>query len=121
MTLHDLITTDALGVLIDTDDFAESVTYVPYNYTGNSVRAERVINAVVVRQQLQVFSEDGNTIIPTFEVHVANSSTHGISSDELDLGGDKIKLAPRDGKAVEARSVTHLLTQDHGMLVLQCQ
>lgn len=121
MTLRDLIVTDAKNALISSDDFAETVTYVPYNFAGRTVRAEREIKAVVIRQQLQIFSEDGNTVVPQFEVHVANDETVGISSEEIDLGGDAIKLAPRDGKAVETRSVTHLLQQDHGMLVLQCQ
>ena len=121
MTLKDLITADSKGVFISTSDFAETITYVPFNFAGQVTRAERTINAVVIRQQLAVFAEDGDTVVPVFEVHVANDATSGISSVELDLGGDQLKLAPRDGEPVELRTITHLTTQDAGMLVLQCQ
>jgi hypothetical protein len=76
---------------------------------------------VVIREQITVLSEAGDTVVPVYEVHVANSSTVGISSDELDLGGDQIELPPRDGKTAEKRTITQLLTQDTGMLVLRCQ
>lgn len=122
MTLRDTIAEDAATVFCNADDFAEIVTYYPHRYFGEESRENRVIIAVVEREQLQSFSEDaGESVTPIFRVHVANSSTLGISSDEIDLGGDKIGLPPRDGKTAVIKSITQLLTQDNGMLVLQCQ
>jgi hypothetical protein len=121
MTLKDQIDNDSSLVFTNTSDFAETVTYYPHIYFGATVRASRSISAVVFRQQVQVLGEDGDSIVPIFEVHVANDSTVGISSDELDTGGDQIEFPPRDGKDAEKRTITHLVTQDHGMLVLQCQ
>ncbi len=116
MTLHDLIETDAVTVFCNTNDFAETVTYYPR--TGSS----RSIKAVVSREQIATFSPDGGQInLPSFQVHVANSSTTGISSIELDMGGDAIELPPRDGKAAVRKQIMQLLIQDHGMLVLECQ
>jgi len=121
VTLQDQIVTDGATVFCNLDDFAETVTYYPYHFIDDVAREPRVISAVVIREQIAVFSEDGDTVTPVFEVHVINSSTTGISSDELDLGGDQIELPPRDGKPAEKRTITLLTTQDTGMLVLQCR
>lgn len=121
MTLHQAIIDDAAGVFTRLDDFAELVTYQPHRFYGETARASRSIKAVVEREQTTIFGEDGDVVAPMFRVHVANDSVLGISSDELDTGGDMIELPPRDGKAAELRSITHLVTQDHGMLVLECR
>lgn len=117
MTLHDLIESDAATVFCNTSDFAESVTY-----WARGAASGRAIDAVVSREQIVGFDADNNQVnLPAFQVHVANSSTLGISSSELNLGGDQIELSPRDGKTAEKRSITQLLIQDHGMLVLECR
>ena len=115
MTLHDAIRSDAVSVFCNSDDFAESVTY--YKRNGLS----RTINAVVIREAFAINPEDGDTITPVFEVHVANDDTDGISSDELNIGGDMIAFAVRVGKAVERRSIVRLMSHDEGMLVLECR
>jgi len=117
MTLHDVIESDATTVFCNTDDFAEIVTYWPRgSATG------RTINAVVMREQIAAFDADGGQVnLPSFEVHVANDSTNGISSTELNTGGDEIAFPPRDGKTAVRKSVLQLITQDHGMLVLECR
>lgn len=119
MTLHDMIITDAATVFTSTDDFAEEVTYYARQQFGGAVPAARVINAVVIREQIANLDDD--TVSPMWQVHVANDSTLGISSAELDLGGDQIELPPRDGKDAVRRTITQLITQDHGMLVLECR
>lgn len=121
MTLRAAIATDAYTVFTSTDEFAEAITYYPHQYYGESARASRSINAVVFREAIQVFAEDGDTVLPVWQIHVANDSTYGISSDELDLGGDQLEFPPRDGKTAEKKTITRLLTQDHGMLVLECR
>jgi hypothetical protein len=121
MTLRSQIETDASLVFLSTDDFAETVTYYPHTYYNATSRSERSISAVVIRESITVLGEDGDTVLPVYEVHVENDSTDGISSDELDIGGDQIGLPPRDGKAAERKTITRLMTQDHGMLVLECR
>lgn len=117
MSLHDIIETDAATVFCNTSDFAEAVAYWSRNAgTG------RTINAIVAREQITAFDADGGqTNLPVWQVHVANSSTLGISSAELNLGGDQIAFPPRDGKTAERKTITQLLIQDHGMLVLECR
>ena len=119
MTLHDTILADASVVFTSTDDFAEWVVYTPHQKFGQAVPTPRSIKAVVIRDQIT--SLDGDTVSPVWQVHVANDATLGISSAELDLGGDKITLPPRDGLEAKSRSITQLLIQDHGMLVIECR
>jgi hypothetical protein len=115
MTLKDTMQADAVAVFCNPDDFAESVVY--YKRNGLS----RTINAVVVREAFAINPEDGDTITPVFEVHVANDSTKGIASDEINIGGDMLAFAVRVGKAVERRSIVRLMSHDEGMLVLECR
>lgn len=121
MTLRDQITEDVLSVFLVVDDFAEVVTYYPHRFYGDAVREPRVIKAVVQREQTTAYSEDAVTNLPVFQIHVANDSVYGISSEELDTGGDQIELPPRDGETPQRRSILQLVTQDHGMLVLECR
>ena len=60
-------------------------------------------------------------IVPEFEVRVANSATTGISSEELNVGGDQIKFPVRLGETATKRSVQLLSEHDAGMLVLICR
>jgi hypothetical protein len=121
MSLRDQIASDALSVFLVVDDFAEVVTYYPHRFYGTAAREPRQIKAVVMREQTTAFNEDVVTNLPVYQIHVANDATHGISSEELDTGGDQIELPPRDGETPQRKSITQLITQDHGMLVLECR
>ena len=110
-----MIQSDASTVFCNANDHAEPVTY--YKRDGRS----RIINAVVERQALQLLNEDGDNIIPIFEIHVTNDSVLGISSDELNLGGDSLDFAIRVGQAKSLRTITKLLGHDEGMLILECR
>ena len=121
MTLRDQLETDATTVFLSSNDFAETVTYYPHNFAGQVARSSRSILAVVVRTTPVVFDQDGEHAIPTFEVHVANSSTSGISSDEIDVGRDQIGMAVREGVTAKRRTITRMQEHDNGMLVLECR
>jgi hypothetical protein len=121
MSLRDAIADDALKVFCNSDDFAEVVTYHPHRFYGEAARPARSIKAVVIRESTQLLAEDVVTNAPMFEVHVANDPINGIDSEEIDTGGDAIEFPPRDGKPSERRTITRIVTQDHGMLVLECR
>lgn len=118
MTLAERIVTDATTVFLQDGHFAESVTYYPHRF--GAAATPRVISAVVTRNQVATFNPD-EQILPEFEVRVANDSTTGISSDELNTGGDMIALAVRVGETATKRSVQLLVEHDEGMLVLTCR
>lgn len=119
MTLADRIVSDAASVFLNSDHFAETVTYYPHRYR-NAVRAPRSIKAVVIRNQVATYTPD-EQVLPEFEVRVANDSTTGISSAELDTGGDQIEFAARVGDTPTKRSIQYLTEHDSGMLVLICR
>ena len=121
MTLRAMIEADAATVFCSVNDFAEAVTYYPHRFYGAALRSPRAINAVVFREQIASLTEDVETVLPVYEVHVANDSVTGISSNEIDTGGDQIELPSRDGKTAEKKTITRIVTQDHGMLVLECR
>ena len=118
MTLKDRIISDAGSVFLNDDQFAESVTYYPHRF--GSPATPRPIKAVVTRNQVSTFNPD-EQIIAEFEVRVANDSVTGISSSELNTGGDQIKFAARVGETESKRSVQYLVEHDEGMLVLICR
>ena len=118
MTLRAAITADATDVFLNTSDFAESISYYPHRYFGTTLRATRTINAVVVRDPIQSIDVAG-TVVTSFEVHVANDSTDGISSDEIDTGGDQLGFPRRDGETATRHAIIRIVSQDHGMLVLE--
>lgn len=115
MTLHDVIQSDSVAVFCNQNDFAEPVKYHKRNGPA------RAIKAVVVRDEIALYNEDGVTISPVFEVHVANNSTSGISSEEIDLGGDWLSFESRVGKVAARHSITRLISHDEGMLQLECR
>lgn len=119
MTLADRIVSDAENVFLNSDHFAETVTYYPHRYR-NAIRDPRQIKAVVIRNQVSSFNAD-EQIITEFEVRVANNSTTGISSSELDTGGDQIEFPARVGETPTKRSIQYLTEHDEGMLVLICR
>jgi endo-beta-N-acetylglucosaminidase D len=87
MSLHDVIQSDASLVFANASDFGETATYKPKLYSEGDARPNRSIVVVIDRQAFEVVSEDQQTATPVWEIQVVNSSTLGISSDELDLGG----------------------------------
>lgn len=118
MSLAERIVTDAVRVFLQDGHFPEDVTYYPHRF--GTPATPRPIKAVVIRNQVSTFNPD-EQIVPEFEVRVANSATAGISSEELNTGGDKIGLAVRIGETATKRSVQTLAEHDEGMLVLICR
>lgn len=118
MSLAERIATDAASVFLQEGHFREQVTYYPHRF--GTPATPRVIWAVVTRNQVATFNPD-EQIIPEFEVRVANSATLGISSSELNVGGDQIKFPVRIGETATKRSVQLLSEHDEGMLVLICR
>lgn len=104
--------TDTAPEFLDTLG-GESVTYLPAS--GGS----RAITALANRHQPSSMDEVPHGHAPLAVVTVQNDSSLGISSDEIDLGGDKLQYAVRIGQSVQARRITKLVSQDAGMLILE--
>lgn len=121
MTLRAQIASDASVVFLNANDFAESVTYAPYNYPGTTARATRSILAIIERPIVEVLTQDGEHAIPIFTVYVANDSTVGIASSEIDVSRDAILFPVREGEEATSRRITRMQEHDNGMLQLECR
>jgi hypothetical protein len=120
MGLKDALLNDAKKFMFDTNTFGEQVTYYPHQDYGQAATS-RTIDAIVIRNQIVSYDADGGeAVVPSFDVYVANDSVKGISTTEVNTGGDQIAFPVREGKQAERRNVMHLVEQDHGVLLLTC-
>ena len=87
------------------DAFGETVTYYA---SGSSTGRE--ITALVNRDNA-----------PQFVIRVKNDSSSGISSSELDTGGDEISFPLRVGEGVVRRSIVELMDDSAGMTRVICE
>lgn len=112
MTLAALIQSDVADVCLQTDDFAELVTYYPI---GGEARQ---ITAVVARQQAPL--EKGqvhDTRNEMLVLHCAESDTTGIKGPQL---RDTIVLAGED-PATQKWSYQETVSREGGMIALRYQ
>lgn len=107
--------------LVSPDDFGEAITYHPHQGMGEASPDDRPINAVVVRIAESAYAEDGGTILPSFRVAVRNDSVLGISSDEIDTGGDQLSFPRRLGEAAETYHIFDVESQDASIMILLCR
>lgn len=93
--------------------YGETIVYVPY---GGS---ERSISAVVRRVPTSLVGPTNAYAAASILVTVANNATSGISSSELNLGQDNIKVAQRPGQAQESRPVARVVQVNDSLLQLE--
>ena len=110
-----MIQADASTVFCNLSDFAETATYHPRG------RQSRPVRAVIVRDALAIIAEDGDTVTPVSEIHIAATGEFGITSEELDTGGDCIEFEFRIGREKRLRPITRIISHDEGMLVVECR
>jgi hypothetical protein len=91
--------------------FGESIEYVPRS--GGS----RSITAIVDREPPAIMDAAGNAVVPQFIVRVYNSAVSGISSQEMNTGGDQVRFVKRIGETIPATySVGQIISQSGGVL-----
>lgn len=122
-------------------DWQESVTYYPLNgapfggyfgadyfpqtyfadsYFGGGGIANpipRPINAIVDRNPVSTTPAGADS--PTMLVWVDNDSTTGISSAEIDRGGDRLEVAQVIGKPKVQRNINRIVRQTTGFMQLE--
>ena len=91
--------------------FGEPIIYRPRS--GGS----REITAIVEREPPAIFDVAGNTVLPQFVIRVNNSCRSGISSNEVDTGGDMVDFVGKIGEVIpKTYSVGQVLSQSGGVL-----
>ena len=58
---------------------------------------------------------------PLLDIYIKNDSTSGISSAEVDTGGDKVEVPLRIGLTAARVRITKIVTQDKAILHIQAQ
>lgn len=96
--------------------FGEYVTY--YNRDGD---AGRSVRAMVERGTLDVVTEAGDLTSQAVIVRVENHATRGITSTEIDTGGDELSVALRNGETPQRRSIVRVLGDSAGFVRFLCQ
>lgn len=78
----------------------------------------REIKAIVERLPAEGLSGTGRNA-PQTTISVVNSDIVGISSEELDKGGDQIIIAPMLGQPRQLRRIPKIIKMDAGMITLE--
>lgn len=82
--------------------FGEDVVYAPAG--GGD---ERPISAIVIREPPEVLGVDGSVLFPRMLIKVLSNVDSGILATELNVGGDRIKVAYVKGATQEYHRITH--------------
>lgn len=107
MTFKTAALADLTNIILNSDEFAEVVTFKPL--TGSS----RQIKAVVFRAELQPFDlSAGRSLTKTCRVIIAKDATLGAAT--IDKGGDKISFAEIEGGTVIDWRVVDIINDDLG-------
>lgn len=113
MTLRNLIKSDAASVFLQTDEFAELLTY---RFAGGGTRS---VKAIVDREPPEVYDAAGNVVQPKYMINLHNNCTTGVKASEVDTGGDRVELFKDFGDpTTQTCSVLVLMAQDMGMITL---
>jgi hypothetical protein len=100
-------------------DFAETIVYKPRPTQTVPSPAPRTITALVDREPPAFLLEADGLAVPTVHVIVRNSATTGISSSEVDTGGDQMDVALRLGQAAATKRIVRIVSHDAGLLRLE--
>lgn len=114
MTLKSQLAEDAKNAFLNSDEFAENITYTPRD------AAARAVKAVVVRSPAEADPESNVRVLRNqCEVYVANDSSEGVTS--VTEGYDKVSFAEHVGGSVRDWAVVRVIDNDSGMWHLLVQ
>jgi len=118
LTLAAVVTNQLYDILADTaadflTEFGEQIEYLPAG--GGS----RSIKAIVDREPPAELDGMPGAHATRTTITVANNSTTGISSSEINLGGDKVEVSVRINETARQKRITGIISQDNGMMTLE--
>jgi len=107
MSFKDQLSQDSIITFLNSDEFAEEITYIP------SVGPPKIIKAVIVREGLEPSSENASrSLRKQADVYIANDETDGVIA--IDKKDDRITLNDVEGIARETR-INEVLGNDEGI------
>jgi hypothetical protein len=108
MSLKAQLPEDSKRIFLNSDEFAEEITYAP------KAGSPKTIKAIVVRQRLDSGSEDQGRILRNqAEIYIANDATGGVTS--VDKGDDEASFPEIPGGSSVSWVVIDILGTDDGM------
>lgn len=108
MTFKTQLAQDAINCILNTNEFAESITYTPKNGSPKSIKA------LVVRNRLDTTGQDqGRTLHNQAEIYIVNDATNGVTS--IDKGDDTVSLPEIIGGSAISWVVIEILGMDEGL------
>ena len=114
MTFKDQMKSDAANVFLNTDEFAEVITYTPKGGTAKQIPAS------VNRRWLDSSNQDaGRLLKDQVEISIANHPEFGVES--INKGGDQVSMPLVIGGPNVDFLVVDILKEDEGMWQLLLQ
>lgn len=93
--------------------FGETIIYYPAG--GGS----REIKGIVERGEVADLVEISDVTAPVAKIKVANDSTKGVASFEINRGGDQVGYSYMLGNSAQRRPITRVLSIGYAWLILE--
>ncbi len=108
MTFKTKLDDDVNNKFLNTDEFAETISYTPYG------GAAKPIKAIVTRNRLNPDSQNqGHVLINQVEIQIANDATNGVAS--VNKGQDTVSLPAIIGDSASTWRIVDILDHDSAM------
>lgn len=89
--------------------------------TSGGTGLSRSINGIVIRDRVRILAEAGDVPANQFIVRVLNDSTSGISSEEINDGGDEIEIPLSVGESAKRLQIVRVLNDNAGLTTFLVQ
>lgn len=107
-------------------DWGETIQYFPHS--AESLAVAKSIQAIVDRELPEGLPGGGRTSTQVIRFRVKNDFNEGILASQINLRGDKVAIPLRVGGEIPVdangelvkREIKQILSQDDGMLYLEC-
>jgi len=108
MSLKTQLPIDAKNAFLNSDEFAESITYTPNGESAKSIKA------IIVRNPLDAGGEDGGRVLHRqCEVYIVNDATDGVTS--VNKGKDTLQFPENVGGSNVSWVVETVIDVDTGV------
>ena len=114
MSFKDIIKSDAINTILNTNELAVEITYTPNGQDAKTIKA------IIVREPIEPGSEDqGRILQKQAEIYIANDADAGVSS--VDINGDIVSFPVRIGESAVDWAVIEIIKKDSGLWQLKVQ
>ena len=107
MSFKDIVKSDAINTILNTDELAVEIAYTPLDQDAKTIKA------VIVRERIDPGEEDqGRILQKQAEIYIANDADDGVSS--VNINGDIVSFPARQGESAVDWAVIEVIRKDAG-------